>query len=162
MAGHTDNEITVKAPVDLVWEMTNDLPNWPDLFSEYASIEILDRAGDTTRFRLAMHPDENGVVWSWVSERTVDRAGLSVRARRVETGPFAHMDIHWEYAPIPGGTRMRWVQDFAMKPEAPIDDAGMTDRINHNSRIQMELIRDKIERHGREKAERPVPVAGGR
>ncbi|MER5731830.1 SRPBCC family protein [Streptomyces sp. NPDC002138] len=159
MAGHTDNEITVKAPVDLVWEMTNDLPNWPRLFSEYASIEILDQAGDTTRFRLAMHPDENGIVWSWVSERTVDREGLTVRARRVETGPFAHMNIHWEYAPVPGGTRMRWVQDFAMKPEAPIDDAGMTDRINHNSRIQMELIRDKIEAHDREN---PVPVAGGR
>ncbi|MEU2827980.1 SRPBCC family protein [Streptomyces lavendulae] len=150
MPGHTDNEITVNAPVDVVWDVTNDLPNWPELFSEYASIEILEKAGNTTRFRLAMHPDENGVVWSWVSERTVDRAGLTVKARRVETGPFAHMDIHWEYGEAPGGgTRMRWVQDFAMKPDAPIDAAGMTDRINHNSRIQMELIRDKIERRER-------------
>lgn len=150
MPGHTDNEITVNAPVDVVWDVTNDLPNWPELFSEYASIEILEKAGNTTRFRLAMHPDENGVVWSWVSERTVDRAGLTVKARRVETGPFAHMDIHWEYGEAPGGgTRMRWVQDFAMKPDAPIDDAGMTDRINHNSRIQMELIRDKIEHRER-------------
>ncbi|MCX5195246.1 SRPBCC family protein [Streptomyces sp. NBC_00249] len=152
MPGHTDNEITVNAPVELVWDVTNDLPNWPELFSEYASIEILEKSGNTTRFRLAMHPDENGVVWSWVSERTVDRAGLTVKARRVETGPFAHMDIHWEYGEAPGGgTRMRWVQDFAMKPEAPIDDAGMTDRINHNSRIQMELIRDKIEKLERDK-----------
>ncbi|UQW99707.1 SRPBCC family protein [Streptomyces sp. RerS4] len=152
MPGHTDNEITVNAPVDLVWDVTNDLPNWPELFSEYASIEILEKKGDTTRFRLAMHPDENGVVWSWVSERTVDRAGLTVKARRVETGPFAHMNIHWEYGEAPGGgTRMRWVQDFAMKPDAPIDDAGMTDRINHNSRIQMELIRDKIEKLERDK-----------
>ncbi|MFB0633093.1 SRPBCC family protein [Streptomyces sp. AB3(2024)] len=160
MPGHTDNEITVNAPVDVVWDVTNDLPNWPELFSEYASIEILEKAGNTTRFRLAMHPDENGVVWSWVSERTVDRAGLTVKARRVETGPFAHMDIHWEYGEAPGGgTRMRWVQDFAMKPDAPIDDAGMTDRINHNSRIQMELIRDKIERRERSPRER---VAGRR
>ncbi|MEU8461037.1 SRPBCC family protein [Streptomyces sp. NPDC029003] len=152
MPGHTDNEITVNAPVDVVWDVTNDLPNWPELFSEYASIEILEKAGNTTRFRLAMHPDENGVVWSWVSERTLDRDGLTVKARRVETGPFAHMDIHWEYGEAPGGgTRMRWVQDFAMKPEAPIDDAGMTERINQNSRIQMELIRDKIEQghHGK-------------
>ncbi|MFF5703493.1 SRPBCC family protein [Streptomyces sp. NPDC012794] len=159
MPGHTDNEIVVKAPVDVVWDVTNDLPNWPKLFSEYASVEILEKAGDTTRFRLAMHPDENGVVWSWVSERTVDRAGLTVKARRVETGPFAHMNIHWEYGEVPGGTRMRWVQDFAMKPDAPIDDVGMTDRINLNSRIQMELIRDKIEQ--RERGGRK-PVAGRR
>ncbi|MFI5619792.1 SRPBCC family protein [Streptomyces sp. NPDC051567] len=150
MAGHTENEITVGAPVDLVWEVTNDLPNWPGLFSEYASVEILAQEGDTTRFRLTMHPDENGTVWSWVSERTADRAGLTVRARRVETGPFAHMDIHWQYFAVPGGTRMKWTQDFAMKPDAPVDDDGMTRRINHNSRVQLELIRSRIEQRERE------------
>ncbi len=150
MPGHTENEITVNAPVDVVWEMTNDLPSWPHLFSEYASLEILEEKGDTTRFRLTMHPDENGKVWSWVSERTVDRKGLTVRARRVETGPFAHMDIHWQYFKVPGGTRMKWTQDFEMKPDAPVDDAWMTDNINRNSPIQMALIRDKIEKRQRE------------
>ncbi|RSS76642.1 SRPBCC family protein [Streptomyces sp. WAC06614] len=145
MPGHTDNEITVGAPVDLVWEITNDLPNWPHLFSEYASVDILHQQGDTTRFRLTMHPDENGTVWSWVSERTTDRAGLQVQAHRVETGPFAYMNIRWHYAQVPGGTKMRWVQDFQMKPDAPVDDHGMTERINSNSKIQMDLIREKIE-----------------
>ncbi|MBW5484393.1 SRPBCC family protein [Streptomyces bambusae] len=145
MPGHTDNEITVGAPVDLVWDITNDLPNWPHLFSEYASVDILAEEGDTTRFRLTMHPDENGTVWSWVSERTTDRKGLEVHARRVETGPFAYMNIRWHYATVPGGTRMRWVQDFEMKPGAPLDDHGMTERINTNSKIQLALIRDKIE-----------------
>lgn len=130
--------------------MTNDLENWPQLFSEYASVEVLSREGDTTTFRLTMHPDENDKVWSWVSERTIDRKGLKVRARRVETGPFERMDIRWEYAEVPGGTRMHWTQDFAMKPEAPVDDAWMTDNINRNSRVQMELIRDKIEQRDRD------------
>lgn len=150
MAGHTENEITVSAPMDLVWEMTNDLTSWPELFSEYAALEVLEEDGPTTRFRLTMHPDENGTVWSWVSERTPDPVTRTVRARRVETGPFQHMDIHWQYFAVPGGTRMVWTQDFAMKPEAPVDDAGMTARINHNSKIQLELIRDKIEQRERE------------
>ncbi|MGD3105986.1 SRPBCC family protein [Streptomyces sp. YGL11-2] len=150
MPGHTENDITIAAPLDLVWDMTNDLENWPHLFSEYASVEVLERDGDRTTFRLTMHPDENGTVWSWVSERVADRASLTVRARRVETGPFAHMDIHWKYTEIPGGTSMHWTQDFAMKPEAPIDDKGMAEHINRNSRIQMELIRDRIEQRDRE------------
>ncbi|MBT2447738.1 SRPBCC family protein [Streptomyces sp. ISL-43] len=150
MAGHTENEITIGAPMDVVWEMTNDLPSWPGLFSEYASLEILEEDGLTTRFRLTMHPDENGTVWSWVSERTPDPVTRTVRARRVETGPFEHMDIHWQYFEVPGGTRMVWTQDFAMKPQAPVDDAGMTARINQNSKIQLELIRDKIEQRERE------------
>ncbi|WP_299531438.1 SRPBCC family protein [uncultured Streptomyces sp.] len=152
MSGQTENEITIAAPLDLVWDMTNDLENWPQLFSEYASVEVLAREGHTTTFRLTMHPDENGTVWSWVSERTTDREGRNVRARRVETGPFQHMDIRWEYEEVPGGTRMVWRQDFAMRPDAPVDDAWMTDNINRNSRVQMELIRDKIEQRDRERS----------
>ena len=64
MPGHTENEISIKAPVNLVWDMTNDLERWPQLFSEYAAVEVLSREGDRTTFRLTMHPDENGKVWS--------------------------------------------------------------------------------------------------
>ncbi len=148
--GHTDNEIVIAAPVDLTWEMTNDLERWPTLFSEYASVEIMERAGEKVTFRLTMHPDDNGKVWSWVSERTMDRRTLSVTARRVETGPFDHMDIRWEYSEVPGGTKMRWIQDFAMKPDAPVDDAGMTKHINTNSVIQMERIREQVEKRAAE------------
>lgn len=146
MAGHTQNEITIAAPLDLVWDMTNDLENWPQLFSEYASVEILSREGAKTTFRLTMHPDDKGVVWSWISEREPDRETHTVKARRVETGPFAHMDIHWRYEQVPAGTRMVWTQDFTMKPDAPVDDDWMTDNINRNSKIQMALIRDRIEK----------------
>ncbi|MER5746420.1 SRPBCC family protein [Streptomyces sp. NPDC002225] len=156
MPGHTENEITIAAPLDLVWDVTNDLENWPRLFSEYASVEIIERDGDSTTFRLTMHPDENGKVWSWVSERTVDRATRTVRARRVEPGPFQHMDIRWAYTEVPGGTRMHWTQDFAMRPDAPVDDDWMTDNINRNSKVQMELIRDKIEQRDRERRTAPV------
>ena len=155
MSGHTDNRIEIAAPLDLTWELTNDLDRWTQLFSEYASVEVLMQEGATTTFRLTMHPDENGQVWSWVSERTPDRSALTVKARRVETGPFEYMDITWEYQETPDGTSMRWIQDFAMKPTAPVDDAGMTDHINRNSRIQMELIRDKVEHYAREAGSAP-------
>jgi len=151
VAGHTENEITIAAPLDLVWDMTNDIENWPQLFSEYAAVEILSRDGDRTTFRLTMHPDENGKVWSWVSERVTDRANLTVRAQRVEPGPFQYMKIHWRYEQTPDGVRMHWTQDFAMKPDAPVDDAGMTQMINRNSRTQMALIRDRIEQRAGER-----------
>jgi aromatase len=70
---------------------------------------------------------------------------LGVRARRVEPGPFEFMDIRWYYAPEGSGTRMRWVQDFRMRPEAPIDTEGMTQRIDANSKVQMSIIKEKVE-----------------
>ena len=144
-AGHVDNSVLIRADLDLVWDVTNEVERWPELFTEYASSEIIQHAGDTIRFRLTMHPDQNGKIWSWVSERTMDRPGRRVVARRVEPGPFEFMNIEWTYGIEPAGTRMRWVQDFRMRPEAPIDTAAMTERINANTAIQMDIIRRKIE-----------------
>ena len=147
--GHTDNSIVIDADLDHVWRMTNDLSSWPDLFTEYAEVEILaeteTETGTRFRFRLKMHPDESGRVWSWVSERTLDEANHEVVARRLEPGPFEFMNIRWSYSAEGTGTRMRWVQDFRMRPEAPIDTAGMTRRIDANSKVQMAIIRDKVQ-----------------
>lgn len=145
MAGHTENTIVINAPLELVWDMTNDVESWPNLFSEYASAQILERRGSTVRFRLTMHPDEDGNVWSWVSERTLDPTTRTVQAHRVETGPFAHMNIFWTYRPIDGGVEMRWVQDFHMKPEAPVDDDAMAAHLNRNTVVQMNLIKQRVE-----------------
>lgn len=145
MAGHTEQSIVIDAPLELVWNMTNDVANWARLYTEYAAAEVLDRDGDTVTFRLTMHPDENGVSWSWVSRRTADRERREVHAHRVETGPFEYMKIFWSYREEPGGVRMTWIQDFHMKPAAPVDDDGMVARLNHNSPIQMRVIKDRIE-----------------
>ena len=152
MSGHTDNSIWIDADIDTVWTMTNDLESWPNLFTEYASVEILEKRENTFKFRLTMHPDENGMVWSWVSERTLDPVNHKVRAYRVETGPFEYMHIEWTYTPEGTGTRMRWVQDFKMRPTAPLNDEQMTERLNTNTRREMAVIREKVERAARQRA----------
>lgn len=143
--GSTQQAITIGAPYDQVWEITNDVASWPELFSEYASAEILERSGDRVLFRLSMHPDANGRVWSWVSERTMDRDAGAVRSHRVETGPFEFMHINWTYREVGAGVEMRWMQEFAMKPEAPVDTKAMTVNINANSVVQLVLIRNRVE-----------------
>jgi aromatase len=145
MSVRTDNFIVIDAPLDEVWRITNDVPNWPNLFTEYATAEILEQNADTIRFRLTMHPDAQGKVWSWVSERTVDPRNHTVKARRVETGPFEFMNIEWYYQPVEGGTKMRWVQEFTMKPGAPANDEQMEQYINNNTKTQMAIIKERIE-----------------
>jgi aromatase len=144
MSGQTDNRVVIAAPMSRVWTVTNDVANWPWLFTEYASAEILESADNYVRFRLTTHP-ENDRVWSWVSERHLDPDNLVVRARRVETGPFEYMNIRWEYRTVGDQVEMRWLQDFEMKPGAPVDDAAMTARINTNTPIQMTRIKHLIE-----------------
>lgn len=145
MSKRTENETVINAPLDKVWDITNDVENWPDLFTEYASAEILERDGSTVRFRLTMHPDKDGKIWSWVSERTTDANLRTVKAHRIETGPFDFMNIWWYYEEVPGGTKMRWVQEFHMKPSAPVDDDWMENNINTNTKTQMSIIKEKVE-----------------
>jgi aromatase len=151
MAGHTEQSVLINAPMQLVWDITNDVDNWVNLYTEYAETTVVERSGNTVRFRLAMHPDENGTVWSWMSERTMDPQRREVRAHRVENGPFDYMNIFWRYHEEAGGVRMTWIQDFHMKPTAPIDDEAMMARINKNSKIQMGVIKDKIEKAARDR-----------
>jgi aromatase len=143
----TDNSVVIDAPLELVWDMMNDVENWPNLFTEYANAEILEREGETIRFRLTTHPDPeyDNQVWSWVSERTVDPAKHTTKSHRIETGPFDHMNINWFFEAVDGGTEMRWVQEFSMKPEAPSSDEEATDYLNRNTKQQMGVLKERIE-----------------
>ncbi|WOX24230.1 SRPBCC family protein [Streptomyces solicathayae] len=149
----TDNSIVVAAPMDLVWDMTNDVASWPQLFSEYAAAEILERDGATLRFRLTLYPDENGQVWSWVSERTPDPETRTVRARRIETGPFEFMDLYWTYEQTDAGVEMRWRQEFEVREGLPFGNAEMTDRLNTNTRREMARIKDLVEQAAAQRTE---------
>jgi aromatase len=143
----TDNEVVIEAPLDFVWDRMNDVENWPNLFTEYAKAEILEREGETIKFRLTTHPDEEygGQVWSWVSERTMDPASHTTKSRRIETGPFEYMDIEWFFEPANGGTKMRWVQEFSMKPEAPSNDEQAEEYLNRNTKEQMRILKERLE-----------------
>lgn len=146
MIGHTENSIDINAPIAFVFDQTNNVRTWPELFSEYAKVEVQAESENKVVFRLTMHPDADGRVWSWVSEREWDRATWQVRARRVETGPFEFMNIAWSFSQRqPDVTTMTWVQDFRMKPAAPVDTEWMTGNINRNSVIQMGLIKERVE-----------------
>jgi len=148
MAAHTDNQVTIEAPLEFVWDRMMDIESWPQLFSEYAKAEVIERDGDRIQFRLTTHPDPDyeGQVWSWVSERVADPASHTSKSRRIETGPFEFMNIEWYFEEVNGGgTNMRWVQDFSMKPSAPANDEQAQEYMNKNTKTQMGVIKEKLE-----------------
>jgi aromatase len=99
----------------------------------------------------------------------LDHAAYTVRARRIETGPFEYMNLCWNYAAElegagPPRTRLRWRQDFTAKPTAPADDSGFEDYLNRNTTMQLTAIKERIEarhRHVRSLADVPANVRRG-
>lgn len=148
----TVNHVDIAAPIAFVWAALVDVAGWPDLFTEYRSVEVLERSENAVTFRLTLHPDEHGTVWSWVSRRRWNRDTWTARAWRLEKGPFAFMRLVWTFESIEADrTRMTWAQEFRMKPDAPLNDAGMTARVNANSVTEMATIAHRIEQRRHER-----------
>jgi aromatase len=155
MSGHTENEIVIDAPVDVVWEEANNLSQWPELFAgEYERVDVLDSPPDRVIFRITTKPQENGQSYSWVSERVPDPERRQVVARRLETGPFLYMHIVHAFSDDGAGTKVRWVQDFEMRPGAPFTDEQMADRINRGSEQNLRRHKQVIEQHWQQDIQR--------
>jgi len=146
MSGHTQAEIVIDAPRSFVYDRTNDLSIWPEMFTEYSAVEVLERDDDGFLFRLTTKPDEDGKVYSWISRRRLIPDEWRIEAHRVEPlRPFSDMQIRWGYDEVGSGTRLRWEQEFTVHPEAPFDEAAAERYISAGSRVQMAAIKEYLE-----------------
>src|SRR3989338_10752142 len=112
--GHTRNSVVINAPYELVFDISNNIERWTELFGkEYAKADVLERKGNEITFRLT---DEEGKAW--VSKRWLYKEQKFAYASRWEPMfPFKYMKIVWLYNETSEGTEMIWVQDFQMDPK---------------------------------------------
>ncbi|MBA2396486.1 MAG: TcmI family type II polyketide cyclase [Ktedonobacteraceae bacterium] len=145
--GYIRNAVLIHAPVEDVFKLTNNVRAWPDLFTEYVSSEVLEETEDSVTFQLTTHPDASGTQWSWVSTRWTNAERKSTYSKRNPTaGPFKQMELRWWYDSVDGtSTVMTWEQEFSMKPEAPFTEQAATDHLNSQTKIQQQVIKERIE-----------------
>ena len=148
MPGHTENSIVVLRDVDTVFDLTNDIALWTELFTEYEESEVIERHGDTVVFRLKTFADNDRPSRQWTSRRRIDKAGLRADAERLTpTFPFAFMKIRWTYEVLPRdvGVVMTWIQDFEVHPDCPFSNEQMESFLNRNTRLQMRSVKERVE-----------------
>lgn len=142
--GHTRNEIIISAPYDLVFDISNKIERWTELFGkEYAKADVLERKGNEITFRLT---DEDGK--SWVSKRWLDKEHrYAVASRHEPMFPFIYMKIVWFYIEVPEGIKMIWIQDFEMDPKfTKFTGEQIEGFINKHSRDNMKIFKEVIEK----------------
>jgi len=147
MPGYTENSIVILRDFDTVFDLTNTIELWPQLFTEYEKAEVLERKGNEVLFSLTTFPEGERPSRTWVSRRIIDKPGRQATAERVENAfPFKEMKIHWTYEELPQGVGviMTWSQKFE-----PADGAWSTEKLesflNGNTRIQMRGIKERVE-----------------
>ena len=148
--GHTRNSIFISAPYGLVFDISNHIERWTELFGdEYVKAEILERDGDEITFRLT--DDENK---SWVSKRWLHKEQFFAFASRHDPMfPFKYMKIIWLYHVTEEGTLMTWIQDFEMDPAFTAYTGEQIEGfINEHSRHNMKIFKEVIEKEAQELA----------
>jgi len=138
---HTKNTVFINAPYDLVFDISNDIERWTELFNEYTDAKVLKREGNRITFQLT---NKDGK--SWRSSRILDKPGHRATASREEPMfPFKYMNLTWTYVERDGGVDMTWEQDFEMDEKAPVDNETAVQRINEHSKANMQGFKEKIE-----------------
>jgi aromatase len=159
--GHTCNSIVINAPYDLVFDISNDIPRWTELFGEeYQKAEVIEKKDNKITFRLT---DEEGK--SWVSWRLLFKDKNFTYAERQDPKfPFKYMKIVWLYTAKPEGmalatggqttafwpVEMTWIQHFEMDEKAKFNDQQVEGFINEGSQHNLKIFKAIIEKETRD------------
>ena len=139
---HTVNSIVINAPYEVIFDISNDISRWKELFEEYTASDILETKDNKIVFKLT-HQSGN----SWKSYRLLFKEDKFTYACRVEPMfPFEYMKIIWLYREVEGGVQMTWIQDFKMDSKAKYNDSQVEELINKHSRENLKLFKEIIEK----------------
>jgi len=150
--GHTRNSIFINAPYNLVFDISNHIERWTELFGdEYVSAEVLERQGNEITFRLT---DDEGK--SWVSKRWLHKDQYFAFASRHEPMfPFEYMKIIWIYVPKDEGVEMIWIQDYKLDTGfTKFTEEQIDGFINEHSQHNLKIFKDVIEKEAAQTAEK--------
>ncbi|MDP3041411.1 MAG: SRPBCC family protein [Candidatus Omnitrophota bacterium] len=141
--GHTCNSIIINAPYGLVFDISNDITRWTELFgTEYKKAEVVKKESNKITFRLTDEDDK-----SWQSWRLLFKDKYFAYAEREEPKfPFKYMKIIWLYTPKPEGIEMAWIQHFEMEQKAKFNDAQIEGFINEGSQDNLKIFKEIIEK----------------
>jgi aromatase len=141
--GHTCNSILINAPYEKVFDISNDIPRWTELFgSEYKEATVVEKNGNKITFQLT---DDEGK--SWISWRLLFKENFFAYAERHEPKfPFKYMKIVWLYTPVAGAIELTWIQHFTMDDKAKFNDTQVEGFINTHSKDNLKIFKEVIER----------------
>jgi aromatase len=141
--GHTCNSIIINAPYEKVFDISNDIPRWTELFgTEYKKAEVVKKENNKITFRLTDDEDK-----SWQSWRLLFKDRYFTYAEREDPKfPFKYMKIVWLYTPTPEGIKLTWIQHFEMDGKAKFNDEQVEGFINKHSQENLKIFKESIER----------------
>ena len=144
--GHTVNSIIINASYEKVFDTSNNIARWTELFGgEYVKADVLSHIGNRIEFRLT-----NNEGQSWTSFRLLYKEHKFAYAQKNEpTFPFKYMKIIWLYTEVAGGILMTWIQDFEVAQGAKFTDEQVINGVNEHSQHNLKIFKAVIEKEAK-------------
>ncbi|MDD4955671.1 MAG: SRPBCC family protein [Candidatus Omnitrophica bacterium] len=144
--GHTVNSIVINAPYEKVFDISNDVARWTELFGgEYKESTVEKKEDNKITFRLM--DDEGRTRKSW---RLLFKDKNFAYAEREEPKfPFKFMKIIWLYTARPNGIELTWIQHFEMDEKAKFTDEQVEGFINKHSKDNLKIFKEAIEKEAK-------------
>jgi uncharacterized membrane protein len=118
---HTTTAITIRAPLDRIFDVAADLSGWPAILPHYRYIRYLERHRRRNIVKMAAR--RSGIPISWVSEQIIDRERTEVRFTHLKAFTKG-MRVVWTFHETPAGVHVEIVHDlnFRVPALAPLAD----------------------------------------
>jgi aromatase len=141
--GHTCNSIIINAPYDVIFDISNTIPRWTELFGgEYKEALVVKKEKNKITFKLTDKEER-----TWQSFRLLFKENYLAYAEREEPKfPFEFMKIIWLYTPKPEGIELTWIQHFKMDSKAAFTDEQVEGFINQHSKENLKIFKAVIEK----------------
>lgn len=108
---HTQNQITIQAPVTRVFAAAASVERWPELLPHYRWVRVEPWHQGVRRAEMCARWGAFPVRWT--AEQSLDPEGHRIRFRHVR-GPSRGMEVEWQLTPTAEGTDVRIVHDLSL------------------------------------------------
>ena len=109
---HTTTAITMRAPLERIFETAADLSGWPKILPHYRYIHYYERG--PVRNIVKMAARRSGIPIAWTSEEIIDRDKMEVRFTHLKAFTKG-MHVVWRFHATPAGVRVEIVHDLAFR-----------------------------------------------
>ncbi|MBB4266505.1 aromatase/cyclase [Roseospira visakhapatnamensis] len=151
----TDHSIEVACPADPAFRVGLEVAHWPEIFPPCLAAKVLEETED--RQKIALTARANDTIFSWESERAIDRERRQISFSQSKPSPLVRfMNGTWRFEPKDAGCVITLTHDFevADRVSGVVDgvstreDAAkfMLDSIETNSRKELSAVAERLER----------------
>lgn len=146
--GYTVNSIIINENVKTVFEIINDIKNWPMLHG-YKRAELKRKetlCDDNERIIFEICAEDDGEEEHWTSQRIINHKNYSARGVRLfPMFPFTYWILDVILIEVENGTEMKWIQDFSMDSKSGHSDEEIEEYINQGSKEELLVFKKFIE-----------------